>query len=67
MSPCVDGALNEKARHRDRERASVTASVSVVPITGTDENSVVAFLASDDAGHITMQDIVVDGGSALIA
>ena len=27
----------------------------------------VAFLASDDARHITMQDIVVDGGSALIA
>jgi len=33
--------------------------------TPDDIADVVLFLASDQAGHVTMQDIVVDGGATL--
>jgi len=50
----------------DLERFRV--GIPLRKVAGADEiAATVAFLASDDAAHITMQDILVDGGSALMA
>lgn len=62
----IDTALTAAALHDPASRALIEAGTPLGRIGGADEiAATIAFLCSDEAGYLTGQNLVVDGGSML--